>query len=315
MNRINKNEQFTINSNVEFIPSRRELVDVHRSIKIRLQVPASLCFKKLLDENGNIVSQQELILCGWGPKRNRSINTNTFYQSILHLRRSLAKVGLNDVIDTVPRHGLKLNANIHIDITYCTGRLADNALDTPISEPENNEIIADVTPSPSNDDRVCRLNTLDLNADNPTSGSELSDDIVAEETTPGTVTDTGISNSILKKGSALYLKYILILLIPVFLIYAAYHYPDQSPQAFEDYVQLNDTSCNIFSQDRHLTRVEIKDLLQQAGVTCRSNATIFLTVSPLSSQLNIAYCSEYVSKRQNCQTITVMKDIKVKNEN
>lgn len=106
-----------IGEHLEFIPSRRELIDDNLTKKIKLQVPASLCLERLLQKKGEVVSQEELILFGWGEKRSATVSANAYYQCILHLRKSLATMGFSDFIVTVPRQGLKINDAIRIVIT------------------------------------------------------------------------------------------------------------------------------------------------------------------------------------------------------
>lgn len=103
-----------IGEHLAFIPSRRELIDDNLTKKIKLQVPASLCLERLLQKKGEVVSQEELILFGWGEKRSASVSANAYYQCILHLRKSLAMMGFSDIIVTVPRQGLKINDAIRI---------------------------------------------------------------------------------------------------------------------------------------------------------------------------------------------------------
>jgi hypothetical protein len=53
-----------------------------------------------------------------GEKRNAGVSPNTYYQCILHLRKSLAAIGCLDVIDTVPRHGLRFNNRLKVTYLY-----------------------------------------------------------------------------------------------------------------------------------------------------------------------------------------------------
>jgi DNA-binding winged helix-turn-helix (wHTH) protein len=94
------------------------IVDKLNAKEIKLHLPASCCLEKLLRHQGEIVSQEELILCGWGSKRNAGVSHNTYYQCILHLRKSLAALGFSDVIDTVPRHGLRFNNSVKVAYLY-----------------------------------------------------------------------------------------------------------------------------------------------------------------------------------------------------
>ncbi|MEL0552574.1 MULTISPECIES: winged helix-turn-helix domain-containing protein [Enterobacteriaceae] len=301
MNNIDKNKRFIIGTQVEFIPSQRELVDIHSGKKIRLQVPASLCFKKLLDANGRIVSQQELILCGWGPKRHASINANTYYQSILHLRRSLAKLGLEDIIDTVPRYGLKLNGSIHIEVTYSNDESSQSGLQLVTTDAENSQTTANVSAQPADGSGVD-------NVESPGTRAQLENKIPPAKITPSYILDA--PNQAQGKRPKLPLKYIALVLIPVIAIALFYHITHKPALAFANYISLDTTPCHIYSKKVKYTDAEAQELLQEAGLSCQSDSTLFLATSPMNSQLNIIYCSRYTSKEQDCRSVSIMKKMK-----
>lgn len=60
------NHNFIINGRVKFIPFRRIIEDMNTGTKIKLHVPASLCLDRLLNNQGRLVSQDELILYARG---------------------------------------------------------------------------------------------------------------------------------------------------------------------------------------------------------------------------------------------------------
>ncbi len=90
MDRSDNIQSYIIGEDVVFTPSQRMIVDRLNSKEVKLHVPASCCLEILLNNQGKIVSQDQLILCGWGEKRNAGVSPNTYYQCILHLRKSLA---------------------------------------------------------------------------------------------------------------------------------------------------------------------------------------------------------------------------------
>lgn len=122
------NHNFIINGRVKFIPFRRIIEDMNTGTKIKLHVPASLCLDRLLNNQGRLVSQDELILYAWGLKRESTVSSNTFYQCILHLRRKLAQLELCDVIETVPRHGIIFNNSVSVLITQDTPRYFNSTM-------------------------------------------------------------------------------------------------------------------------------------------------------------------------------------------
>lgn len=109
---------YLIDNHVEFYYEEHYLISRDKLQSINLQVPASQCLHELLLNQGNIVSQSDLIIAGWG-KRSEQISANTYYQSILHLRRNLELIGLDKgFIKTVNRKGLLIHKEWSIAI--CT---------------------------------------------------------------------------------------------------------------------------------------------------------------------------------------------------
>lgn len=107
---------YLINQLVEFNPDSKSLVNRQTGRTIQLQLPASLCFLYLITHASDIVSQNTLMIVGWG-ERNNVTTTNTFYQAILTLRNALAEVGLpRDTVKTISRRGLRLNENAQVEV-------------------------------------------------------------------------------------------------------------------------------------------------------------------------------------------------------
>lgn len=105
---------YLINNDVFFYPDEARLERLSSPESVKLQQPASRCLELLLKRRGELVAQNELLSYGWGEERARYITSNAFYQSMHHLRQSLSRAGLNDIIYTVPRKGMGLTENLQI---------------------------------------------------------------------------------------------------------------------------------------------------------------------------------------------------------
>jgi DNA-binding winged helix-turn-helix (wHTH) protein len=103
-----------LNSAIVFSPEEAMLKHEITNTCVKLQRPASRCFELLLQRQGTLVSQKELIAYGWGEERSRYLTPNAFYQSIHHLRQSLAQVELTDIIYTVSRQGIGIIIELNI---------------------------------------------------------------------------------------------------------------------------------------------------------------------------------------------------------
>lgn len=105
---------YLIDDSVEFRPEEHLLYSRINGEKITLFVAASSCFQLLLNQQGLLVSQQELFDAGW--KKNAvGVSNNTFYQNILTLRKALKLAGYEQpVIKTVPRQGLTIPLTVPV---------------------------------------------------------------------------------------------------------------------------------------------------------------------------------------------------------
>jgi DNA-binding winged helix-turn-helix (wHTH) protein len=127
---------YIIKDCILFVPSRRELVNTSTQQLIKLQVPASQCLELLLAESGKVVSKNALIIQGWGEARRSLVSINSYYQCILHLRKSLAAMTLPDLIITIPKKGLKINDDVSIRQLDGSSELESEKRVATVDEPE-----------------------------------------------------------------------------------------------------------------------------------------------------------------------------------
>ncbi|HAT1648536.1 TPA: hypothetical protein I8Y12_004486 [Raoultella planticola] len=307
MDRSDNIQSYIIGEDVVFTPSQRMIVDRLNSKEVKLHVPASCCLEILLNNQGEIVSQDELILCGWGEKRNAGVSPNTYYQCILHLRKSLAAIGCADVIDTVPRHGLRFNNRLKVTYLYPeenNAQQTDNNINQNI---EGNTI--------NNDEGIC-IDSSELveydDAEPDDSGKAPPEADFFESSAADAVIHEG---SKCHKGSKRHIKWlrnagiVTILAIVIFSIMTFRHKPGS--EAFSDYTRLSSEGCTIFSADQKYTATEVKKILNTLGLPCSDKTTIYFTASPMNTRLNFMYCSVYTQKNQNCRSLTIMKSMKV----
>ncbi|WP_333854666.1 winged helix-turn-helix domain-containing protein [Leclercia sp.] len=107
---------YLINKLVEYDSENKTLVNHITGRTVQLQLPANLCFLYLVTHPGEIISQNQLMVVGWG-ERNDVTTPNTFYQAILTLRNALAEVGLpRDTVKTISRRGLMLSETTQVEI-------------------------------------------------------------------------------------------------------------------------------------------------------------------------------------------------------
>ncbi|MEW5560486.1 winged helix-turn-helix domain-containing protein [Enterobacter asburiae] len=107
-------EQYILDGRWYFSTEEPILRDMNLQQEVKLQRPACRCLALLIKHRGVLIPQNDLITYAWGEERSQYITPNTFYQSMHHLRQSLAQAGLPDVIFTVTRKGIGISSELSI---------------------------------------------------------------------------------------------------------------------------------------------------------------------------------------------------------
>lgn len=106
---------YLIGNSIEFRPEENLLYSRKNGERVTLFVAASRCLQLLLNQQGKLVSQQELFDIGWN-QSGIGVSSNTFYQNILTLRKGLKLAGCDQtVIRTVPRQGLTIPLSVAVE--------------------------------------------------------------------------------------------------------------------------------------------------------------------------------------------------------
>ncbi|HGM5492523.1 TPA: transcriptional regulator [Serratia fonticola] len=106
---------YLIGNSIEFRPEENLLYSRKNGERVTLFVAASRCLKLLLNQQGKLVSQQELFDIGWN-QSGIGVSSNTFYQNILTLRKGFKLAGCDQtVIRTVPRQGLTIPLSVAVE--------------------------------------------------------------------------------------------------------------------------------------------------------------------------------------------------------
>lgn len=108
-------QSWMINESIVFTPKNNTLTKSNNpNICVTLQTPASLCLLRLMIHRGKVISQKELMLAGWGDRANAT-SPNTFYQTILTLRKAMASLGMDkEIVKTIYRRGLVFSERITV---------------------------------------------------------------------------------------------------------------------------------------------------------------------------------------------------------
>ncbi|MGL4203929.1 MAG: winged helix-turn-helix domain-containing protein [Enterobacter roggenkampii] len=107
---------YEIDGKIIYDPERHSLSRKDQDEEIFLAVPASYCLLIFLQNHGRLVEKKDLLTKVWDNK-GRRVETNTLYQNISLLRKSLTAIGgHNEYIKTVPRHGFMIPAEFAVSV-------------------------------------------------------------------------------------------------------------------------------------------------------------------------------------------------------
>ncbi|HCM9674273.1 TPA: winged helix-turn-helix domain-containing protein [Enterobacter roggenkampii] len=107
---------YIIGRRVKFVLSEKSLQRMSDGYTVKLRAPASFCLKVLLDNQGNMVTHDELCYSGWerfGMAASLSVLHNTIY----YLRKMLNDTGEfdNKIIETINRRGFVFTLKISVE--------------------------------------------------------------------------------------------------------------------------------------------------------------------------------------------------------
>lgn len=129
---------YVIGKKVRFLLSEKSLERISDGTKTSLRTPASFCLKLLLENQGKLVTHDQLYYSGWecfGMTASLSVLHNTIY----YLRKNLNEIGGFDgkIIETINRRGFVFSLKVNVSSTvldqentdihdYLTGNINEN---------------------------------------------------------------------------------------------------------------------------------------------------------------------------------------------
>jgi len=147
---------YIINNTLEFHPATSTLRDLHDPNNVVvLNYPAGRCLLLLINRQGNIVTQHEVMDIVW-EQSGMQVSLNTYYQNISILRKGLKKLGIaENLIVTIPRIGLTLASGTQVKKLIADNELElDHAHANFIHEQAGNStspgLVIDTPPEPEN---------------------------------------------------------------------------------------------------------------------------------------------------------------------
>ena len=251
--------RYVIDNQIIFVPAHLRLINTSNQNSLQLKEPAARCLYMMLSNHGKLISQNELMAYAWGDN-HRQVPSNSFYQAILVLRKSLILSGAErDIIVTLPRKGLLIPDNISVAF------FPDNT-DIDIDTAE-----AEITPElPSSSEGNLRLESV----------SSAQDHAQSNDKRPFHINKWSVIFLVILFINALYLV--------LFLTHrSADHY-------FNEYEKISypGESCNVLLNPQSGDRSRQIAFLKYHPELCQNEGSLYVTSYQNSSAISIFICTQ-----------------------
>ena len=255
---------FTIEETLRFCPEKNTLYNISTQEGVSILSTASGCFRLLIEEQGSILTKEQLIEQVWGT-RGIVISHNTFYQTMLNLRRGLENAGMhNDIISTHYGKGVSISKKIKIlNSSY-----------------ESAEVLQELIEE--------EKNTL--------TGVAITDVIDEPEGSPSSLPQ--FLNKLRTKGFFLGLSVFFTTLI----VYAAINRFLMNDDFFSSYRETNFNmgDCKVYITLDHIGEVSLEDILNKGRVNCENNERVFISLVEPVRRLSVIYCNNQLAEGEEC---------------
>ncbi|SFT62652.1 Transcriptional regulatory protein, C terminal [Kosakonia arachidis] len=133
---------YTIDETITYNSHDCTLNHIPTEESLNLSISAGRLFEQLLNANGEILSRDTLLTEVWDKYGLRGSNSN-LNQYLSILRKALAAFGCENLIITIPKIGIRLNADIKIEREYVApiivaDDLADDTSAVPLADKQLN---------------------------------------------------------------------------------------------------------------------------------------------------------------------------------
>lgn len=112
---------YRINHDIEFIPELFLLRNMQNGNKVSMFSTASRCLLALIESQGNIISQKEIMYIGWEAV-GLQVTASAYYQNIASILKALNGISAynncSNMITTIKRSGLIIKDEVNIMPVY-----------------------------------------------------------------------------------------------------------------------------------------------------------------------------------------------------
>lgn len=123
---------YIIDNEVFFFYKEKKLCSRKNNTVVSVPGTSTRCLVLLLEKQGEIVTQTELMIAGWGDDAIRHVSNAAYYQSFVILRRLFKELGYNrSPLITVRGRGIRFDKHVRVEKNEV------NRLDEYFTEPHS----------------------------------------------------------------------------------------------------------------------------------------------------------------------------------
>lgn len=304
------NDIYIIGKCVRFILSEKSLERITDQSKVKLRAPASFCLQLLLENQGKLVTHDELYLAGW-KHFGMSVSLNVLHNTIYYLRKVLHETGGfdNTVIKTINRRGFIFNLRVSIDSIVFTPDDQDLGMNAHDNKKHHNVfsrgLVSDTVSKNKSDDMVNKaiINLLGENENHVINNVKCHEIIKCKVRSSYStflvalirkialkITMPDILRKIYKRLIAVAIIFIFFLLSALSLTKLMFNDPLPSSYIFTGKLERCDVYQNNISYD--LKNLKALDYLKGY---CREHRSLYLTYYPYINKLSALNCKKKIS--------------------
>lgn len=258
-------ESYIIDNLIVFTPDEKVIFSLKNNKKCTINSTGARCLKLLLDQQGEIVRQSELMIAGWGDDALSKLSIPAYYQCFVNLRKSFRDIGYQkDLFTTFRGKGIMVNTYVLV-------------------KKENLDCIIDVQQE---------------NVENCISHQPDKEDILTEPVETELFNKRNIP---IKKVRTRPLVCIILFLIIGALV-AIYLLNEERSVILSGYTRIvNSPSCFYFN-NKNKNNAFIAEYLNNKKYDCTKDIDYFISYFSAAPRLSIFICRK--SKPFNCDSVT-----------
>lgn len=280
-----KMTKYLINKDIIFLPEEKILFSIKKNVKFNVHRTGAHCLELLLERQGQLVLQLDLMVAGWGEDAKRTVSNAAYYQALTNLRKILRELGCPDnALMTIRGRGVRLNAYIDVKKTESVKPSVGEDSDI-VNHVKNEQTVVDIAAEP----------------DSAASSGDIMQTSPAQEN----ISSGGRNNRVIYR----YGFYILIAIVTTcstVFFWNNKHILNRTH--LEGFTHINGTPLCYYVNNRNIDNAFAIDYVSNRNLKCNGDAKYYISYFSTSPRLSVFKCGEDASLNCDSSTYILVKD-------